>query len=307
MPEDTRATTSARGKKRISNDAFGEVEMNSDSCLVCGGNFCASKVSGLLTCKDCKFTTADLTISEEELKQLYTANYFAGDEYRDYIADRPVLEKQFRLRLRRLLKFVPEADKKNLFEIGCAHGFFLASAEKKFHSAEGIDISSDATRYARENLGVNATSSEFLTHEFVRAPDVVCMWDTIEHIRRPDLYIEKIANTIPKGGLLAVTTADLDSWVARARGSKWRQIHPPTHLHYFSCKTLSKLLDRNGLEIKHIGSEGMYRRVETMAYIILCLKQNRPILYNCLRKTGVLNWDLYLNLGDIVFAIAEKV
>jgi SAM-dependent methyltransferase len=199
------------------------------------------------------------------------------------------------------------ADKKNLFEIGCAHGFFLALAEKKFHSAEGIDISSDAIKYAHQILGVNATSSEFLTHEFVRAPAVVCMWDTIEHVRRPDLYIEKIANTIPKGGLLAVTTADLDSWVARARGSKWRQIHPPTHLHYFSRKTLSRLLDRNGLEIKYIGSEGMYRRVETMAYIILCLKQNRPILYNCLRKTGLLDWDLYLNLGDIVFTIAEKV
>jgi 2-polyprenyl-3-methyl-5-hydroxy-6-metoxy-1,4-benzoquinol methylase len=281
--------------------------MNTDNCLVCGGNFRRSRISGLLTCQGCKFTTADLTISEEELRQLYTANYFVGDEYRDYIADRPVLERQFRLRLRRFLKFVPKAHQKNLLEIGCAHGFFLALAEKKFHFAEGIDISSDATRYARQVLGVNATSSEFLTHEFVNAPDVVCMWDVIEHLRRPDLYIEKIANTIPRGGVLALTTADFDSWVARARGSKWRQIHPPTHLHYFSRKTLGRLLGRNGLEIKYMRSEGMYRRVETMAYIVLCLKHNRPNLYRRLRKTRLLNWDLYLNLGDIVFVAAEKV
>jgi 2-polyprenyl-3-methyl-5-hydroxy-6-metoxy-1,4-benzoquinol methylase len=283
------------------------IEMNSDSCLVCGGNFRPSKISGLLTCQGCRFTTSDLSISEEQLRQLYTANYFAGDEYRDYVADRPVLERQFRLRLRRFLKFVPEAQKKNLFEIGCAHGFFLALAEKKFYFAEGIDISSDATQYARQVLGVNATSSEFLTHEFVKAPNVVCMWDVIEHLRRPDLYIEKIANTLPQGGVLALTTADLDSWVARARGSKWRQIHPPTHLHYFSRKTLGRLLDRNGLEIKYMRSEGMYRRVETMAYIVLCLKQNRPELYRRLRATHLLNWDLYLNLGDIVFVVAEKV
>jgi len=281
--------------------------MNRDNCLVCGGSFRQSKISGLLTCQACKFTTADLTISEEEMRQLYTANYFAGDEYRDYIADRPVLERQFRLRLRRLLKFLPEAHKKNLLEIGCAHGFFLAVAEKEFHFAEGIDISSDAAEYARKSLGVNATSSEFLAHEFVRAPDVVCMWDTIEHLRRPDLYIEKIANILPRGGVLALTTADLDSWVARARGSKWRQIHPPTHLHYFSRKTLSRLLNRSGLEIKYMRSEGMYRRVETMAYIVLCLKHNRQDLYTHLRKTRLLNWDLYLNLGDIVFVVAEKV
>jgi len=180
-------------------------------------------------------------------------------------------------------------------------------AEKKFRFAEGIDISSDAAEYARQTLGVNAASSEFLTYELVKAPDVVCMWDTIEHLRRPDLYIEKIANSLPRGGVLALTTADLDSWVARARGSKWRQIHPPTHLHYFSRKTLSKLLNRSGLEIKYTRSEGMYRRVETMAYIVLCLKHNRHDLYAHLQKTRLLNWDLYLNLGDIVFVVAEKV
>ena len=54
-------------------------------------------------------------------------------------------------------------------------------------------------------------------------------------------------------------------------------------------------------------TEGMYRRVDTMAYIILCLKYNRPDVYSRLRKTRLLNWDLYLNLGDIVFVVAEKV
>jgi hypothetical protein len=124
---------------------------------------------------------------------------------------------------------------------------------------------------------------------------------------RPDLYIEKISNTIAPRGILALTTGDLDSWVARMRGNKRRQIHPPTHLHYFSRKTLGKLLDRNRLEIKCMRSEGMYRRVDTMAYIVLRLKYNRPNLYRRLRATRLLNWDLYLDLGDIVFVVAEKV
>jgi 2-polyprenyl-3-methyl-5-hydroxy-6-metoxy-1,4-benzoquinol methylase len=281
--------------------------MKSD-CLVCGGRLSPSRrYPGLLTCEECKFTTANIAISEEQLRQLYTANYFAGDEYRDYVADRLVVEKQFRLRLKRLLKFVSDAHRKNLFEIGCAHGFFLALAKNTFHSVEGVDISTDAIEYARQILGENAKNSEFLTHEFVKAPDVVCMWDTIEHLSRPDLYIEKIADSLPRGGVLALTTADLDSWVARARGSKWRQIHPPTHLHYFSRKTLKRLLGRNGLEITCIRTEGMYRRVDTMAYIILCLKHNRRDLYSHLQKTRLLDWDLYLNIGDILFVVAKKV
>jgi hypothetical protein len=74
----------------------------------------------------------------------------------------------------------------------------------------------------------------------------------------------------------------------------------------FSRKTLTRLLNRNGLEVRCMENEGVYRRVDTMAYIILCLKQNRPALYSSLKKTGLLNWDLYLNLGDIVFVVAEK-
>jgi len=202
---------------------------------------------------------------------------------------------------------VPDANQKNLFEIGCAHGFFLAVAKSRFRAVAGIDISDDAIAYACRTLRVEAISSEFLTHQFVTEPHVVCMWDTIEHLRQPDLYIKKIAHSLPRGGLFALTTSDADSWLARTRGSKWRQIHPPTHLHYFSRKTLRRLLQRNGFEIKYIRTEGMYRRADTMAYIILCLKHNFRDLYGSLSKTRLLNWDVYLNLGDIIFVVAEKV
>ena len=68
-----------------------------------------------------------------------------------------------------------------------------------------------------------------------------------------------------------------------------------------------EIAQRTGLKIKYMRTEGMYRRVDTMAYIILCLKYNRPDVYSRLRKTRLLNWDLYLNLGDIVSVVAEKV
>ena len=275
-------------------------------CLVCGGRFRPSGIPGLLACQECKFATANLTLSEEQLRQLYTADYFAGNEYRDYVADRLVIEKQFRLRLAKLRQFVSHTRDKNLFEIGCAHGFFLHVASESFSTVEGIDISDDAIAYARQTLGGAVQNSEFLTHQFSVRPDVICLWDTIEHLSRPDLYLQKIADALPPGGTVALTTGDLDSWLARARGRNWRQIHPPTHLHYFSRKTLTRLLRRYGFRIRFIGAEGVYRSVDTMAYIILCLKYRLPDLYSRLRKTRLLNWDLYLNLGDIIFVVAEK-
>jgi SAM-dependent methyltransferase len=295
-----------RSRQGASPCATFVLESMKRDCLVCGGNYRPSRILGLLRCEECTFTTADLKLSEAQLRQLYTAGYFTGNEYRDYVADRPVIEKQFRLRLRRLLRFVPDALDKNLFEIGCAHGFFLEVASNAFRSVEGIDISEEAVAYAREQLGVKARSSEFLTCQFAVPPDLICLWDTIEHVARPDLYLQRIADSLPRKGVLALTTGDIGSWLARSRGGKWRQIHPPTHLHYFSRKTLDHLLRRYGFVTKFIGSEGMYRSVDSMAYIVLCLKHKLPGLYLWLRKTQFLGWDLYLNLGDILFVVAEK-
>ena len=52
-------------------------------CIVREGKFCPSRIAGLLECEECKFTTADLSIPEEHLRQLYTERYFAREEYRD--------------------------------------------------------------------------------------------------------------------------------------------------------------------------------------------------------------------------------
>ena len=59
----------------------------------------------------------------------------------------------------------------------------------------------------------------------------MCLWDTIEHLAEPEAYLEKIAKSLPVGGWLFLTTGDIGSPMARARGSRWRMIHPPTHLY----------------------------------------------------------------------------
>src|SRR5205823_6020812 len=154
--------------------------------------------------------------------------------YKDYVAERPLIEKHFRIRLKQLLRFVPNAAGKRLFEIGCAYGFFLSVAREHFAAVEGIDISEDAAGYAATTLKLPVHIGDFADHEFRNSPDVLCLWDTIEHVKDPDLYLEKCSRHMRPGGVIAITTGDIGSPIARFRGRRWRQIHPPTHLHYFS-------------------------------------------------------------------------
>jgi SAM-dependent methyltransferase len=278
----------------------------SSVCLVCGAGYRPSQLPGLLACEACDFTTADVTLSRAQLEELYSAAYFAGGEYKDYLSERPMIEKHFRIRLKKLLEYVPGPASKRLFEIGCAYGFFLSVARPRFASAAGIDISRDAAEYAAGTLGLDVRAGDFSQYEFPERPDVVCLWDTVEHLARPDLYIEKIARNMNPGGIVSLTTGDIGSLVARFRGKRWRQIHPPTHLHYFSKATLIRLLERCGFRVRYCGYEGVYRSADTMAYMILALRHGRPGLHAALKRMGVLDWNLYLNLRDIVFIIAER-
>jgi hypothetical protein len=132
------------------------------------------------------------------------------------------------------------------------------------------------------------------------------MWDTIEHIRDPHLYIEKISSIVPKDGLLALTTGDIDSLLARLQRDRWCLIHPPTHIHYFSRRTIKCLLRQYGFETIYNRYCGFFRSIDNIAYNLFVLRQKRPYLYNIIKRSGLGRIDFYINLYDIMFVIARR-
>jgi len=250
--------------------------------------------------------SADVALSDAELSDLYGRDYFHGHEYLDYIEERESLQINFRARLRTLAALIPDLAQKRLFEIGCAYGFFLDMVRDDVAAAAGIDISQDAVTYATETLGVRAVAGDYLTHVFGERPNVIAMWDTVEHLPRPDLFIAKAARDLPVGGHLVLTTGDIGSMNARWRGRRWRMIHPPSHLHYFSAATMSRLLDRNGFDVVHISHPGNSRTVRSILYIILALRLGRRSMYERLARLRVSGAALTINLFDIMFVIARR-
>lgn len=281
--------------------------MTSNECIVCGSPRVVPFYAGLLKCADCSHIFADLGLTGTELFALYEKGYFFGDEYSNYVADKEVLQKNFRLRFRTLGRFLDGRRHRHLLEVGSAYGFFLDVVREHFETVRGIDITEDGVSYAREHLGLDVAHADLLTHDFGgRKFDVVCMWDTIEHLHNPDRYIEKIAQITEQGALLAVTTGDIGSLNARVKKERWRLIHPPTHAHYFSVGTLSKLLSRHGFDLLHSEHCGFYRSVDNIAYNIFVLRKKMPGLYHLLERTGLMHLHFYLNLYDIMYVIVKK-
>lgn len=276
-------------------------------CLTCRGTDIAPHFRGLLRCRRCEYVFADLRLSDEELARLYDQSLFNEGEFFDYAADRPYFTRNFRLRYNALRRLLDPVRHRRLLEIGSAYGFFLDTVKQHFESAEGIDITDAGTLHARERFGLDVVQADFLAHDYgARKFDVVCMWDTIEHVRRPDLYLEKIAALTEPGALVALTTGDIGSPLARLRGPRWRMIIPPVHAHYFSRATLARLLAAHGFEVVYDRYCGFWRSASNVAYIILALRHRRPALFRRLERLGVLNWGFYLNVYDIMYVIARR-
>jgi 2-polyprenyl-3-methyl-5-hydroxy-6-metoxy-1,4-benzoquinol methylase len=276
------------------------------NCLVCGGRMQPCGLPGLVKCEHCGFVSANLTLTDTEVAALYDRGYFHGDEYLDYAAEEESLRLNFNGRLRTLQQAVPDLRERDMFEIGCAYGFFLDEARHFAKSVAGIDISQDAVAYGRGRFALDVEQGDYLSRQLDRKYGAIAMWDTVEHLQRPDLFIAKAKDDLQPGGVLALTTGDIGSMNARLRGQKWRMIHPPTHLHYFSAATMKSLLDRHGFDVVHLSHPGISRKLRSILYYVLAWRTRKTDFYNALSRWRVFDLPVNVNMFDIMYVIARR-
>ena len=277
-------------------------------CDICNSDLNKILYPGILKCDSCGHIFADQKLTREELKKIYNNDYFHGEEYSDYIAERATIEKNF-LRITSIINnYITDKKNKNVLEVGSAYGYFLNILKDKYKVVKGLEIFKDAADYARKEFDIDVKDTDLLDWNFDREKyDLVCMWDVIEHLYSPQKYLSKISENMNKGGILAFTTGDIGSTVAKVRGKNWRQIHPPSHAHYFNRDTIEKLLNQNGFKLLNFGHFGRFRSIEMIAYIIFVQKLKIPFIFKLIKKVGITKIITYLNLYDEMIVIAKKV
>lgn len=301
--------------------------MSDVPCVCCGGVSSRPYVAGLRQCIQCTHVWADPGLSENDATRLYAQDYFQGGEYVDYEREAPALRRNFRRRLRDLVRRHPQGG--FLWEIGAAYGYFLKEASSHFTVA-GCDVSDFAAAYARTALSLDVQAGDYLRLTVPRPCDVICLWDTIEHLSDPRAYLAKARDDLRPAGTLALSTGDIGSAYARWRGAKWRLIHPPTHLHYFTRASITTLLTNLGFEDIRVSYESIARSADNVAYRFLVRlggnwghgqdvhgTPSRRLLarlggnwgkrmHDRLRRIGALNFTFCVNLRDIMVVYAQN-
>ncbi|MFQ3592821.1 MAG: class I SAM-dependent methyltransferase [Gemmataceae bacterium] len=294
----------------MSAEPLSRSEGRSKACIVCGACQWINHFRVLKRCGGCNFIKADLELSPEEVQRLYQDQYFQGEEYGDYLADAVSHRKNFQARLK-VVQGLMGSQTGPIFEIGCAYGFWLETCSIAGIEAAGVDVSVEPVRYARMVMGQRAQVGDFLALSLPkRYYSAFCMWDTIEHLANPEVFVEKVFDLLPSGGWFFATTGDIGSLYANWRGPRWRMIHPPTHLQYFSTATMRHFLTRKGFQVVKCQSTPMYRNVgETLDRLARLGKGVSQPVAETLRKITphfLKQWGFWLDLGDILFVAARK-
>ncbi|MEI7451812.1 MAG: class I SAM-dependent methyltransferase [Candidatus Falkowbacteria bacterium] len=147
-------------------------------------------------------------------------------------------------------RFIDKND--NVLEIGCGSGNFFNNIECKKYL--GLEFSEKAVEKAKLS-GINVVKQDL--NNFVcindESYDVVCFFQTLEHIDNPNLFIKDSLSVLRDGGYLIFSVPSNDGFLRFLKNNIFNL--PPHHQTRWSDKTLNKLVDIFNLELISINHE----------------------------------------------------
>ena len=270
-------------------------------CRLCGGaqgRVLYELPRPISKCESCGVVQAD----QSEVAGDYTESYYRGGVYADYLRDRAAIH-------RNASRILPELERalqgRTLLDIGCATGLFLQVARARGWTVRGLEVSQYASDYARRELGlVVDTGSITLPPSGLPKFDVITVWDTIEHLDRPDQALSNIHDLLRPGGVLALSTGDYGSLLRRLAGKKWRLFADPTHRFFFDENTLTQLLRQEKFQVLKV-----VRRGKWTSFSMVLHQSGLPFARRLREWVHARNWNvmLYVNLWDVMTLLARPL
>ncbi len=152
-------------------------------------------------------------------------------------------------------------DGKNLLDIGCAYGPFLAAAGAAGFDCQGVEPAEDAAAWVTENLNIPVFSGqlkEFL-HQNRNTFDVITLWYVIEHLRNLNEILPGIAAMLKPGGVLAFATPNGSGITARTKKQKFIASSPGDHYTIWTPSSAGRILNRLGFGKIKFRASGIHR------------------------------------------------
>jgi SAM-dependent methyltransferase len=138
-------------------------------------------------------------------------------------------------------------------DFGCGAGAFLKYLRARGSLAgrplelTGHDVGSYADLLKQKD-GFRILDLDELSREPGERYDIISMIEVLEHLPEPTDPLRLVGRLLKPGGLLLLTTGNLDSPVARRQGIHYRYCAPEIHVSLFNPRCLTELYRAHGLQ-----------------------------------------------------------
>ncbi|MCZ6688387.1 MAG: class I SAM-dependent methyltransferase [Planctomycetota bacterium] len=193
-----------------------------------------------------------------------------------------------------------------LLEIGSAVGLFLDEARKGGWDVTGIEPSEWASREARSR-GLDVFTGTLEQYRMEGEPfDAVAMWDVLEHLVDPVADLRRIAGLLRPGGIVGLSTVNMAGLGAKVFRGRWPWFMR-MHLHYFTPRSLSAMVRREGFEVLRVT---IPPKIIKVGYMLDRARNLFGPLASASRwfvdRLGLEGLPIKVNLGDILLLTARR-
>jgi len=226
-------------------------------CQVQGGPTHDLPPFALVRCPVCDLRFISPRLTAPALQRLYDEPaYFEGGVYgtRSPHSAAMILQNVWvNGRLERLAKMRGAAAPGRLLEIGSGYGLFLAAACDRGYEVAGVELSRTGAGHTRR-LGLDVFCGQLEDAPMPDAGpyDVVCFWDTLEHVPDPFVFLQAVRSRLADDGVFGLSVPYISSVPARVLGAKWWTLKPEQHIWHFTPATLRVLAARAGLVVTSV-------------------------------------------------------
>jgi SAM-dependent methyltransferase len=183
----------------------------------------------------------------------------------------------------------------DVLDVGCFDGTFLASLDtaRRF----GIEINPAAAHRAKQR-DVEILDEDY---ESIKAGvvtfDVITCFDVLEHVVDPTSFLEALTARLREGGLLMISTGNLDAWTWKIAGGRYWYCANPEHISFLNRRWFEGVAAERELGVvdmfefahKHLSIKGRLRELAANSLYLFA-----PGVARYLRAKGFGNLDTAL-------------
>jgi SAM-dependent methyltransferase len=237
-------TCVACGSQRLVPHLHVAGDMGSDGLIPTTDQY-GTALADIVRCPACGHMQLSPMPADAVLEQAYTDA--ASD---DYVQEAAGQRETARRALERIERHAARTER--LLDLGCWVGFLLAEARTRGWEPTGVEPSTFASAFARDEFGLDVRTEDLFTADLPTDHyDAVVLGDVIEHLPRPGEALDRIAALLRDGGVAWFALPDAGSRIARTMGKRWWSVLP-THVQYFTRTSISTLLRTHGWDVLEI-------------------------------------------------------